>query len=208
MTPSKVVKQKATSHVEVDNFYLDTVEVQGVLDAIVESQFPKQWKALRKAHKAGKWSKHDYGPYLGHVLIWKLPSWVHLDGQDEGPTITFPNGFFERGYMDLLDFDLRFLYSRGHVMVGWTCFILHRVSPWTARITPLRSKENGEQKKYGLTPGRIGVVAYFPNTAYAQLHDKPPGWGKITKWGVNKVEGKSKYNVDLISSPYVPLCTL
>lgn len=66
-------------------------------------------------------------------------------------------------------------YSCGHVAIFYAGKLYHKVSDWT----PL-PKQSGDP----VTPGRIGSVFFNPNGTIEVLHDKPPGWGKDTGYGL------------------------
>lgn len=62
---------------------------------------------------------------------------------------------------------------------GDVCFFLsgsvyHAVSKWEP--TSMKAEDK-------LTPGRIGNVFFFPDTALSHLTGKPPGWGRATGFG-------------------------
>jgi len=57
--------------------------------------FPEEYKKFLRAFEAGVWVKQDCGPWLGRALIYKLQGRLHVDDKDEGPTVSFPCGFFK-----------------------------------------------------------------------------------------------------------------
>lgn len=70
--------------------------------------FPIAYKKFSKAFEAGVWVKDDPGPWLGRALIYKLQGSLHIDDKDEGPTVSFPCGFFNGGEMIFPQLDVKF----------------------------------------------------------------------------------------------------
>lgn len=64
-----------------------------------EFLFPEEYKRFRRAFEAGYWVEEDPGPWIGRALIYKLQGRLHVDDKDEGPTVSFPCGFFQGGEM-------------------------------------------------------------------------------------------------------------
>jgi hypothetical protein len=70
--------------------------------------FPAAYKKFSEAFAAGVWVKDDPGPWLGRALIYKLQGSLHIDDKDEGPTVSFPCGFFNGGEMIMPQLDVKF----------------------------------------------------------------------------------------------------
>jgi hypothetical protein len=64
-----------------------------------KAAFPKVYAQYRQAFDAGVWLQEDPGPFLGRSVVYKLQSKLHNDGNDVGPSASFPVGSFEGGEM-------------------------------------------------------------------------------------------------------------
>lgn len=64
------------------------------------------------------------------------------------------------------------------MVITFTDRCLHHVNPWSA---PIASECDP------LTPGRIGVVGFFPAASLSYLENKPPGWATDTALGQQSV---------------------
>ncbi|KAK7433512.1 hypothetical protein VKT23_015167 [Stygiomarasmius scandens] len=185
MTPSKSHSARAGCGIAIETWYESSVEVNDFLGAIFKKEFPEEYPRFLKAHKAARWRKSDPGPYVGKVVIWKLSGSPHIDQGDPCPTATFGLGCFEGGNMEILDIGVKLAYAPGHIVIGWTSFLCHRVTDWTDRLPC------GEEKSLMvnnlLSPGRVAVVSFFPCNAFDQLEGKPPGWGKRSQWGLRTI---------------------
>ncbi|THU80049.1 hypothetical protein K435DRAFT_611608, partial [Dendrothele bispora CBS 962.96] len=151
------------------------------LSKMFEKEFPQEFKAYRKAHKAARWCLHDPGPYIGKAIVWKLSSAAHLDEDDGCLTVTYPMGSFTGGNMDIYDLHARLLYDAGYVILGFTDFLFHRVSCW--KIGSPDAKTLEFMKATGVTPGRIRIVSFFSINTFNQVRNKESNWGLNTLWG-------------------------
>lgn len=85
-------------------WYIDATDDVGIfISALFEEFFPEWFALYKQAFEAGVWVLEDRGPFLGRVVVYKLQVNLHVDGQDGGPTISFPAGFFSGGEMYLPD---------------------------------------------------------------------------------------------------------
>lgn len=159
------------------------------LNCLVLNEFPQEFDKYMKVHQAAKWYEADPGPWLGHVIIWKLQSSPHLDDGDAGPSVSWTvGGKFVGGNMEYLHLHSRFLYSPGAVVVGWSNVLWHRVTPWELR--PMQGAELVDYGRRKLTPGRVASVSYTPSDSYQKCKDKEAGWGRNTMWGQINLEDK------------------
>lgn len=180
MSPSASFTANARATATHEQFYLDCLEVNIRLDAIMEREFPIQYPIFRKAHLAGRWTEVDPGPHLGRVIIWKLPSEIHLDDSDSLPTIIYVlSGNYVGGYFDALDLHTRFLYPPGSIIAGFFGYLWHVVTPYEDRPCILK----GNWANRGFTPGRVSLVNFFPEKSFYQLVHKPQGWGRDAVYG-------------------------
>ncbi|KAH8101944.1 hypothetical protein BXZ70DRAFT_1018342 [Cristinia sonorae] len=161
------------------HYYMLTREVAEVISKMFEEFFPKEYRKYKRVFDAGIWIMEDPGPWLGRAIVFKLQLYAHMDPSEAGPTVSFPTGFFEGGYMEVPKFQSRFLYQPGDVFISYTGVIAHRVAPWVA--TPV----SAEAAKFGVTPGRIGTVYMENQVSFQVLKDKPAGWGRKTSYGLH-----------------------
>jgi hypothetical protein len=63
--------------------------------------FPEEYEKYKEAFDAGVWIEQDPGPWLGRVIVYKLQVALHADKHDDGPTASFPAGYFEGGNMQV-----------------------------------------------------------------------------------------------------------
>jgi len=102
-----------------------------------------------------------------------------MDNGDDTPTATTTLGEDHTGgIMQVLQVRSQFTYSAGSVIFGWTSYLWHKVTDWQ----PRPSTDPGLVPRK-LTPGRIGVVSYIPQSSFAQLEGKDSSWGRRTLWG-------------------------
>ncbi|KAK1228192.1 hypothetical protein PQX77_008769 [Marasmius sp. AFHP31] len=182
-TASAEFTRYANTPVAAENWYQRSWVVQQHLRKALERFFPSTFPEASRAFKAAVPLNHsDKGPWNGKVLIWKLPSFVHIDNEDAIPTLTYPMGCYEGGHLEILDLGARLLYRPGHIALGWTAFLFHMVSPWTLP-KQIPFKDQTFMMKWGVTPGRVAVVNFFREREYRLLKDKPPAWGPNTNFG-------------------------
>jgi len=74
-----------------------------------KAAFPKVYAEYRPAFDAGVWLPEDPGPFLGRSIVYKLQSKLHNDGNDVGPSASFPVGSFEGGEMLIPQFKTKLL---------------------------------------------------------------------------------------------------
>jgi hypothetical protein len=66
-----------------------------------EEFYPGEYKKYKKAFDAGVWIEEDPGPWLGRAIVYKLHVSLHTDKHDDGPTVSFPAGYFNGGNMQI-----------------------------------------------------------------------------------------------------------
>ncbi|KAG6906933.1 hypothetical protein DXG01_011323 [Tephrocybe rancida] len=80
--------------------YLDeTSTVVRCIAAMFEVLYPETYTQYKEAFDAGVWMKEDPGPWLGRAVVYKLQIHLHLDDDDQGPTVSFPVGSYRNGRM-------------------------------------------------------------------------------------------------------------
>ncbi|KAF8987296.1 hypothetical protein BDZ89DRAFT_1055517 [Hymenopellis radicata] len=181
MTPSGAHASRADAFQHIERWHRARVEIAVVLDMMFEHEYPDQLSFFRKAHRAAQWYEYEVGGYHAEVIVYKCFSKSHVDDGDKFPTATWPCGSFTGGYMEVLDLSARFAYFPGHVVLGWTAFLFHRVSDWEV-VCPSEDVQK-RMSAHRVTPGRISSVSFFPTPAYKQLYGKAAGWAKDTQWG-------------------------
>ena len=97
----------SSARLAIENYYLASSPLAKTLSQYFEVLFPESYRKFRKAFEAGVWVQEDPGPWLGRALIYKLQGSLHVDEKDEGPTVSFPCGYFEGGEMIVPDFDVK-----------------------------------------------------------------------------------------------------
>lgn len=152
-----------------------------MLDRMFKHLYGDIYDIFKSAHKKAVWVEtNDPGPFLVRVIVWKLQCDEHLDNMDKMPTATFTaDDTHVGGYMQLLDLETQFLYGAGSVAIGWTGFLWHKIHNWQLRPPP----DPCAMAARGLTPGRVGIVNYFPTSSFEQLTDKDPSWAIRTMYG-------------------------
>lgn len=83
----------------IASYYSFTADVANAIAIMFKAAFPKVYAQYRQAFDAGVWLQEDPGPFLGHSVVYKLQSKLHNDGNDVGPSASFPVGSFEGGEM-------------------------------------------------------------------------------------------------------------
>ena len=78
-----------------------TEELATVLSAIFEVFMPEHYHKFDKAFKAGRQFQGDPGPWMGCTIVFKLQLYAHFDPSEEGPTISFPAGYFQCGHFQV-----------------------------------------------------------------------------------------------------------
>lgn len=84
-------------------YQLGTRDLAAFLSALFKASFPEYHERYKAAFAAGVWVAEDPGPWLGRAVVYKLQVDLHRDGLDDGPTASFPMGFFEGGELLLPD---------------------------------------------------------------------------------------------------------
>jgi hypothetical protein len=92
----------------LENYFEASSPVAVTLGQYFSVLFPVAYKKFSEAFAAGVWVKDDPGPWLGRALIYKLQGSLHIDDKDEGPTVSFPCGFYQGGEMIIPEFDVKF----------------------------------------------------------------------------------------------------
>jgi hypothetical protein len=83
----------------IASYYSFTADVANAIAIMFKAAFPKVYAQYRQAFDAGVWLQEDPGPFLGRSVVYKLQSKLHNDGNDVGPSASFPVGSFEGGEM-------------------------------------------------------------------------------------------------------------
>lgn len=60
--------------------------------------------------------------------------------------------------------------------MGHTDYLAHSLRKWTPVADP-------EEESWGISPGRVSTVFFFPQPSYDALEGKEEGWGKETVFG-------------------------
>ncbi|KAJ3854704.1 hypothetical protein EV368DRAFT_36283 [Lentinula lateritia] len=167
----------------IQHWYEVTPEFGNLLSSVFNQEWPDKWEEAMKRFKAGKWQAANPGPWVGKAIVYKLTSSIHPDEEDaeECPTVTVPVGHFVGGHIQFLDIHARLQYSPGHIVIGLTSILFHRVEDWTIATPSMEQLE--EWKRWRLTPGRIGIVSFFPRNSYNLLNNKEAHWGADTQYG-------------------------
>lgn len=152
---------------------------------------------LSEAHKAAKWVRYDVGPWNTKAVVYKKHSTDHMYTGDIGPTSIYTLPCFDQGsYLDVMDLQTQLYYLFHSMVIRFFSLLWHFVTESIPRLM------NPPQafKDVHLTPGRVAVVSYLPQTSFAQLKNKPEGWGRKTMWEELRKEikiGKGKRTLDL-----------
>ena len=88
-------------------YFTATQKVSAKLAGMFEAAFPQFHKDYAKAFEAGVWCTKDKDPWIGRVIVWKLPVSLHRDGLDEGPAVCFPCGRYKGGELCLPDLEAK-----------------------------------------------------------------------------------------------------
>ena len=107
MTPSADLLRSGKGALAVGTYFRTTQKVSAKLAGMFKAAFPKYYRAYSKAFQAGVFRMEDKGPWIGRVIVWKLPVSLHRDGLDEGPAICFPCGSYEGGELRLPDLEAK-----------------------------------------------------------------------------------------------------
>jgi hypothetical protein len=97
--PGGIYSTSSNARLAIENYYIASSPVAEMLAVYFQILFPAEYEKFCHAFNAGYWVKGDPGPWLGRALIYKLQGNLHVDDKDEGPTVSFPCGFFEGGEM-------------------------------------------------------------------------------------------------------------
>jgi len=93
----------------IASYFTNTTEVAKAIAIMFKVAFPKVYAEYRQAFDAGVWVPEDPGPFLGRSIVYKLQSKLHKDGNDVGPSASFPVGSFEGGEMLIPEFNTKLL---------------------------------------------------------------------------------------------------
>ncbi|KAI1784755.1 hypothetical protein LXA43DRAFT_896682, partial [Ganoderma leucocontextum] len=157
----------ATAHQAVSRWFRSTNPFAVFLAELFKVAFPDYYIRFQHAFDAGVWFEGDPGPWLGRAIVWKLDVGIHYDMNDGGPAACIPMGSFVGGEMAIPRLHARFRYVAGDVIIGFFGALAHLLYPSSA--PPGKSQLN-----YGLTPGRISSVFFFPARSLLRLKDQPP----------------------------------
>lgn len=137
----------------VPPYYTGTNCISSLLGSILKSVWSNYFTAYTKVFTAGHWFLEDPGPFLGHILVYKLQVHLHLDKNDAGPTTCFPVGTWKKDggggcllvpqprakFQSILatllhySFPYMFLlfyrYDTGHVAIFFSNHLLYKVAP-------------------------------------------------------------------------------
>ena len=91
----------------VRTYFRATQGVSAKLAGMFKAAFPRFYHSYKKAFQAGVFYSEDQGPWIGRVIVWKLPVSLHRDGLDEGPAICFPCGRYKGGQLCLPDLEAK-----------------------------------------------------------------------------------------------------
>lgn len=80
-----------------------TGDVARYLGTLFQATFPAYYEKYERAFKAGVWNMEDPGPWIARAIVYKLQVLLHQDGMDDGPTASFPMGYFTGGALYLPD---------------------------------------------------------------------------------------------------------
>ncbi|KAJ7208450.1 hypothetical protein C8J57DRAFT_1484478 [Mycena rebaudengoi] len=128
-------KPQATNHIYFKVTEEATIHVAQAFKAI----FPQYYEHYEAAFKAGVWYTEDRGPFLAWAVVYKLLVYMHMDGLDNGPTLTCPAGFFKGGEMYYPDIDVVYQqvqYKSGDMCLSMSATLYHAVGKWTPTPVP------------------------------------------------------------------------
>ncbi|KAG7094613.1 hypothetical protein E1B28_005437 [Marasmius oreades] len=179
---------KAASPQAVEQWLKTSKAVAIHLQLMFQMEWPEEFSQFEHMHKAARWIHReiDQGLWIGKVIVYKLGSSVHLDGNNVCPTATYCLGAFNGRHMEILDLEACLLYKPGDVIIGWMNVLFHRVSPWDIS-EPFPDEVSKFLEEYKVTSGHVSVVSFFPESAYTALKDKPEGWARTTSFGRRKI---------------------
>lgn len=109
MTMSSDTNRGTFALVTVDWYFTKSKLIARILAHMFKVLWPDIYETYRQAFDAGVWFMGDPGPWLGRAIVYKLQVHVHFDGQEAGPTASFPVGQWEGGHMEVPDLGSRFL---------------------------------------------------------------------------------------------------
>ena len=89
--------------------------VSGMVDDLLTAMFKAALPDLCREHieifKAGRWYQEINSSWLGTAIVYKLQTDIHFDESDgKLPTVIFCLGQFDKGFLEMPDIGLRFLY--------------------------------------------------------------------------------------------------
>jgi len=80
-------------------YYGFTADVANMIVIMFKAAFPKVYAQYHQAFNAGVWLQEDPGLFLGCLVVYKLQSKLHNNGNDVGLSASFAVGFFEGSEM-------------------------------------------------------------------------------------------------------------
>ena len=98
----------STAVMSMEPYYELTRPLAEHLAVMYKVLFPELYEKLKPAFDAGRWFKQDPGPWVGRALVYKLQVELHLDGNDVGPSVSFPCGDFSGGQMLVPQLEAKF----------------------------------------------------------------------------------------------------
>ncbi|KAG6864741.1 hypothetical protein C0991_007448 [Blastosporella zonata] len=171
---SDALTGSGTSLAATGIYYKETQDIFLYISAMFHEIYPETYSKYKEAFEAGAWMQEDPGVFLGRVIVYKLQVHPHLDRGDDGPSVSFPCGYYDGGCMMIPQLKAKFLYCPGSICMFEAYRIYHAVSRWAPMVM---------EEQDVLTPGRISTVLFSPKNSVEMLKGKPPGWGKRTDFG-------------------------
>ena len=104
---SEMVPGKCLASAAVRHYFKASATVAKMLAVMFQSVFPEEYENYRQAFQAGVWYQEDPGPWIARAIVYKLHVNLHHDGQDAGPTASFPVREWEGGYLELPQLEAR-----------------------------------------------------------------------------------------------------
>ncbi|KAJ6497590.1 hypothetical protein C8R45DRAFT_1211451 [Mycena sanguinolenta] len=178
INPSSAISDKGPKATANRTYMHLTREVAVYLGMLFLALFPEFYYKFETAFKAGVWLHEDPGPWLARAVVYKLQLDIHRDGQDGGPTASFPCGYFKGGAMVFTDLAAKLAYHSGHVCLSLSANLYHATEQWVPVPCP------PEVQAQQITPGRVGTVFFTPAKTLETLEGKPEGWMVRTGGGL------------------------
>ncbi|KAG0698483.1 hypothetical protein DFH29DRAFT_1002792 [Suillus ampliporus] len=171
----------ARRHIQTATIVYADNELTDLLTQYVKVAFPEKYAALSSSTRAGRWvgtpieSAEDHGGiFLGCATLWKLQTFLHLDGKDF-LCVILSSGKYTGGEALFPDLSLKLKYSPGHVIVFQSEALYHATAKWKA--LPMDQEDI-------FTPGKVTWVYFSPADVVKKLQDKENNWFLQTAGGV------------------------